>query len=69
MKKEENNARALRIKLLNKLYPTFWDEGVYFYKSKGIKRRKKLNSEISFQEYRMYRTWKYNRKKQWKKQQ
>ena len=35
-------------------YPIYWDEGITF-----------KNGLYSYQ-YRMYRTWKYNRKKQYK---
>ena len=40
----------------------YWDEGYNYYRSKGKRKLKK----IFVYQVRMYRTWKYNRKKQWK---
>jgi len=42
--------------LLSILYPKYYEEGYSFYKKTGL-----LMYEV-----RMYRTWKYNRKKQYK---
>lgn len=41
----------------------YWDEGIVYYTSKGLRNRYK---GIEKYEYRMYRSWKYNRKTQWK---
>ena len=46
--------REYRNLLLDDLYPIYWDEGITFY-----------GNILSYQK-RMYRTWKYNRKTQWK---
>jgi len=35
-------------------YPPYWDDGIIFRKN------------LFHYQYRMYRTWKYNRKKQYK---
>jgi hypothetical protein len=40
--------------LLDELYPMYWDEGLNFKKGH------------SSDKYRSYKTWKYNRKTQWK---
>lgn len=49
-----NCGRDYRKILLNELYPIYWDEGITFY-----------GKAMSFQ-VRMYKTWKHNRKTQWK---
>lgn len=41
----------------------YWDEGIRFYHSKGRRGNKR---QIFNHQYRMYRTWKHNRKYQWK---
>ena len=43
-----------RLKLINELYPLYWDEGLNF---------KKGHPSIK---YRSYKSWKHNRKTQWK---
>ena len=55
--------------LLNLLYPPFWDDGDKLYpnhqkgfKSYGIRKKQLYSSEI-----RRFKTWKHNRKTQWKK--
>ncbi len=61
------NRREYHIHLLNFLYPSYWDEGINFHHSKGRKwDRRSWKKQITNYEYRMYRTWKYNRKNQWK---
>ena len=42
------------------------DDYMNFHKSKGNRHRKKWRQRITNFEYRMYRTWKYNRKTKWK---
>lgn len=65
--KNVETQREYHITLLKILYPAYWDEGVNFYQSKGSKwKRKRWKKEITHYEYRMYRTWKYNRKTRWK---
>ena len=46
--------REYKLLWYDNLYPIYWDEGRWY--RKGL---------LPYQ-YRMYRTWKYNRKKQWK---
>ena len=50
---------------LNEWYPLYWDEGYNFYPywRRGYKNP---NKKIPCQKVREYRTWKYNRKTQWK---
>lgn len=68
-----NNNQEYRIIWFNFEYPPYWDECVgYHYKrtrksvvgSKSYRCWKR--KEIMHHEYRMYRTWKHNRKNQWK---
>jgi hypothetical protein len=70
---EAEDDRSYRILLKNRLNPPYWDEcwtrhsRRTFYSREGSKnlfswKRK----EIYEFEYREYRTWKYNRKTQWK---
>ena len=61
-------------KILNDyLYPPYYDEGVNFHYRRtkySIEGSKNYSSwsrkEITHFKFRMYRTWKYNRKTQWK---
>jgi hypothetical protein len=50
---------------LNEWYPLYWDEGYNFYPRwrRGYKNPTKT---IPIFKVREYRTWKYNRKTQWK---
>lgn len=59
------NGRVYHIMLLKDLYPPYWDEGTRYYPKyrPGYKNSKK--QILSFQ-VRMYKTWKHNRKMQWK---
>ena len=54
------------VKQINLDYPPYWDEGVSFYPR--IKNRWANNSYPKLYSYqtRMYKTWKHNRRKQWK---
>lgn len=52
--KVANCSNDYKIIWLKYVYPMYWDEGIYF-----------KNGNYSYQ-WRMYRTWKYNRKTQWK---
>jgi len=50
---------------LSELYPRYWDEGTSFHPTyrRGYKNP---NKYLQMYEVRKYRTWKYNRKNQWK---
>lgn len=73
MSKNRNRAKLNKAKtskeyksiLINDIYPIYWDEGICFY---PIWRPGFKNSGKRLEKYkiRMYRTWKHNRKKQWK---
>lgn len=63
--KDLTDARAIRILYLRELYPPYYDEG-WNYRIRGKMTLKKWRSAITGYEYRMYRTWKYNRKTQYK---
>jgi len=60
-----NNNKEYRKLLIKWMYPPYWDDGINFYpmNRKGFKTP---NKQIYPQQRREYRTWKYNRKKQWK---
>lgn len=62
--KKETNSRAYKIQLTK--LPPYWDDGIKFHQSRGGFRWKKLIKEIFHYQYRMYRTWKYNRKTKYK---
>jgi len=59
------NGREYRRILMDELYPLYWDEGTNFYPRyrRGFKNSGK---QIEHYQVRQYRTWKYNRKTQWK---
>lgn len=52
--------REYRIILIGIKYPMYYDEGWHYYKRRG-----KFTSLLKH-EVRQYRTWKYNRKTQYK---
>lgn len=60
--------KGYKILLYDDLYPLYWDEGIKFYPNwkprfeDNWKRRKQVYSY----QIRMYKTWKHNRKTQWK---
>ena len=60
-----NNNQEYRKLFLQEMYPPYWDEGCHFY---PLYRRgfKNPNKQIYPQKRREYRTWKYNRRTQWK---
>jgi len=60
-----NSGKQYRILWLNELYPLYWDEAVYFY-PKYRSGFKNPNKRILSYQIRMYKSWKYNRLKQWK---
>jgi hypothetical protein len=57
--------RDYHILSLNEWYPLYWDEGYNFYPywRRGFKNS---NKRIPIFKVREYRTWKHNRKTQWK---
>ena len=57
--------REYRILFLKEEFPPYWDEGLNFY---PIWRRgcKNPHKQIMSYQRRMYKTWKHNRKTQWK---
>lgn len=59
------NNRQSRILWINHIYPPYWDEGRYLYPRY---RRGFVNPNRSIfpAQVRMYRTWKHNRKTQYK---
>ena len=59
------NGREYHIIHINNLYPPYWDDGIAEYPKyrKGFKNPIK---RIFNYQVRMYKTWKYNRKTQWK---
>ncbi len=59
------NGREYRIEVLEEKYPIYWDEGQMFY---PVYRRGYANSNKQLRRFQMraYRTWKHNRKTQWK---
>ena len=59
------NGRIYHIMLLNDLYPPYWDEGTEFCPQyrRGFKNP---NKQLLMYQVRMYKTWKHNRKTQWK---
>ena len=60
-----HNGREYKSSLYDDLYPIYWDEGISFYPRwrPGFKNSGK---QIEKYQVRQYRTWKYNRKTQWK---
>jgi hypothetical protein len=59
------NSREYFIVLLNYEYPMYWDDGIVEY-PKYRKGFKNPNKRLFKYQVRMFRTWKYNRKTQWK---
>lgn len=49
----------------DKIKEPYWDEGIMFY-PRYRKGYKNPNKTIMSYQVRMYRTWKHNRKTQWK---
>ncbi len=60
-----HNGREYRIEIFQKIYPPYYDDGINFFPKyrKGFKNPIK---RIMGYQVRMYRTWKHNRKTQWK---
>jgi hypothetical protein len=60
-----NTNQEYRKIFLREMYPPYWDDGCFMfprYRS-GFKNP---NKQLFPYQVRMYRTWKYNRKTQWK---
>lgn len=69
LNKAKTNKEYKAIKRMD-YYGLYWDEGVSFYPkyNRGTSKDNKKFSrktKMSYQ-YRMYKTWKHNRDKQWK---
>ena len=60
-----NDSKEYSILYLNELYPLYWEEGISMY-PKYRKGFKNPNKQLFRYQQRCYRTWKYNRKKQYK---
>jgi hypothetical protein len=59
------NGREYRRILMDELFPLYWDEGINMYPRyrRGFKNSGK---QLENYQVRQYRTWKHNRKTQWK---
>lgn len=55
-------SKEYRIKTNNLILDRYWDDGWPYHKSKGNRNKKQI---LSYQ-VRQYKTWKYNRKQQYK---
>ena len=62
---QAQTGREYRIILLNEIYPPYWDEGIFLYPKRRIGFINS-NKQIYPSQVREYRTWKYNRKTNWK---
>jgi hypothetical protein len=60
-----NNNHEYRILWLKDYYPPYWDDGTNYHHEGRIGFKHSNKCIMNFQ-YRMYRTWKHNRKTQWK---
>lgn len=74
MKPEKKNGKIAKFTTHNKEYKIvtnssicepYWDDGIVFY-PKNRRGYKNSNKQIMKYQVRMYRTWKHNRKTQWK---
>lgn len=64
-----NNARdnhEYTILFLKDEFPPYWDEGLNFYPRKVHCWAKSSGKKLESYKIRMYKTWKHNRKAQWK---
>jgi hypothetical protein len=64
LNKAQNNTDYRKL-FLDELYPPYYEEGVNFY-PRYRRGYKNPNKQLERFKIRMYRTWKYNRKTQWK---
>jgi hypothetical protein len=62
------DGHSYKVLLLKELYPPYYDEAwSYHFPSLGPSWSNKWSKKAIFRhKYREYRTWKYNRKTQWK---
>ncbi len=62
-----NNRREHHLLCIRENYDPYWDEGITFYPKHrpGFKNTHWRAQLMSYQ-VRMYKTWKHNRKTQWK---
>jgi len=62
------DGHSYKVLLLKELYPPYWDEGgAWYYPCMGPSWAKTWRKKsITRYDYRTYRTWKHNRKTQWK---
>jgi hypothetical protein len=61
------DGRGYHIIWLDELYPMYWEEGMNFH-PKYRRGFKNPNKYIQWYKVRVYRTWKHNRKTQWKEE-
>ena len=63
--KRVDTSREYKIVLTKFNFPPYWDDGMMFY---PLFRRGYSNTNKTIRSYEMrrYKTWKYNRKTQWK---
>lgn len=59
------NGRQYRMMLMSELYPDYWDEGMVFY-PKYRPGTRSVYPKLTGWKMRQYRTWKHNRKTQYK---
>lgn len=62
------DGHSYKVLLLKELYPPYCDEGWNYHHSYYTEHwsKKWWKKQITRSQYREYRTWKYNRKTQWK---
>lgn len=46
----------------DKISEPYWDDGINYYRPKGPLKNKRIFNH----QYRQFRTWKHNRRKQWR---
>lgn len=63
--KKAEDGRSYRILWLKMKFPLYWEEGIVTY-PRYRRGYKNPNKYLFAYEMRMYKTWKYNRKTQWK---
>jgi len=58
-------SREYKLLNMNLVYPMYWDEGISMYPKIRLG-CKNPNKQLMRYEIRMYRSWKYHRKTQWR---
>jgi hypothetical protein len=75
MKPEDKNGKVAKATTQNKEYKIvtqdqfldpYWDEGIKFYPQYHMGFGQKKKRRLMMFQVRMFRTWKHNRKTQWK---